>query len=48
MARLGRPIRAVLWAHNTLLGRLLLGPFLVIGQFLWAEAHALAAAIAAT
>ena len=47
-ARLGRPVRTVLWAHNTLLGRLLLGPFLVIGQFLWAEAHALAAAIAPT
>jgi fatty acid desaturase len=40
--RLHRPIRAVLWAHNTLLGRLLLGPFLVIGQFLWAEGSALA------
>jgi fatty acid desaturase len=40
--RLGRPGRALLWAHNTLLGRLLLGPFLVIGQFLWAEAQALA------
>jgi fatty acid desaturase len=41
--RLPRPVRAVLWAHNTLLGRLLLGPFLVIGQFLWAEGRALAA-----
>jgi fatty acid desaturase len=40
--RLGRPTRAVLWAHNTALGRLLLGPFLVIGQFFWAEARALA------
>jgi fatty acid desaturase len=40
--RLRRPTRAVLWAHNTLLGRLLLGPFLVIGQFLWAEFSALA------
>jgi fatty acid desaturase len=39
--RLYRPIRAVLWAYNTLLGRLLLGPFLVIGQFLWAEISAL-------
>lgn len=39
--RLGRPVRAVLWAYNTLLGRLLLGPFLVIGQFLWAEVRAL-------
>jgi fatty acid desaturase len=40
--RLPGAIRAVLWAHNTMLGRLLLGPFLVIGQFLWAESHALA------
>ena len=36
-------MRAVLRVHNTLLGRLLLGPFLVIGQFFWAEAQALAA-----
>jgi fatty acid desaturase len=40
--RLPRPVRAVLWLHNTLLGRLLLGPFLVIGQFLWAEFAAFA------
>lgn len=40
--RLAWPGRALLRAHNTLLGRLLLGPFLVIGQFLWAEAGALA------
>lgn len=40
-ARLSRPVRAVLIAHNTLLGRLLLGPFLVIGQFYWAEMRAL-------
>jgi fatty acid desaturase len=39
--RLPEPIRIVLRAHNTLLGRLLLGPFLVIGQFFWAEARAL-------
>jgi fatty acid desaturase len=39
--RLGTPMRAVLRAHNTLLGRLLLGPPLVIGQFWWAEARAL-------
>ena len=30
---LRQPVRAVLWAHNTMLGRLLLGPALVIGQF---------------
>ena len=41
--RLAWPVRTVLWAYNTLLGRLLLGPFLVIGQFLWAEAQALLA-----
>ena len=35
--RLRQPVRAVLWAHNTMLGRLLLGPALVIGQFYWAE-----------
>jgi fatty acid desaturase len=40
--RLPGPVRLVLRAHNTLLGRLLLGPFLVIGQFLWAELGALA------
>jgi fatty acid desaturase len=39
--RLPAAVRLVLRAHNTLLGRLLLGPFLVIGQFLWAEARAL-------
>jgi fatty acid desaturase len=39
--RLGVPVRAVLHAHNTLLGRLLLGPFLVVGQFYWAEMAAL-------
>ena len=33
-------------AHNTLVGRLVLGPFLVIGQFFWAEAQALPGAIA--
>jgi fatty acid desaturase len=37
-----RPLtRTVLRLHNTLLGRLLLGPFLVVGQFLWAEGSAL-------
>ena len=40
--RLRPPARALLRAHNTLLGRLLLGPFLVIGQFLVAEARAFA------
>jgi fatty acid desaturase len=39
--RLAAPVRRALRAHNTLIGRLLLGPFLVIGQFLWAEARAL-------
>jgi fatty acid desaturase len=39
--RLPAPVRAVLHAHNTLLGRLLLGPFLVVGQFYWAEMAAL-------
>ena len=34
-------MRTVLWAHNTMLGRLLLGPALVIGQFYWAELRAL-------
>jgi len=38
--RLRAPIRTVLTFHNTLLGRLVLGPFLVIGQFFWAEARA--------
>jgi len=40
--RLPEAMRSLLRVHNTLLGRLLLGPFLVIGQFLWAEARALA------
>jgi len=40
--RLPRATRALLVVYNTLLGRLLIGPFLVIGQFLWAEATALA------
>jgi fatty acid desaturase len=40
--RLPRLVQVVLWTHNTLLGRLLLGPFLVIGQFLWAEVAAFA------
>lgn len=40
--RLPGPLQGLLIAHNTLLGRLVLGPFLVIGQFLWAEARALA------
>ncbi len=39
---LPRPAQLVLLVHNTLVGRLLLGPFLVIGQFLWAEGRALA------
>ncbi len=34
-------VRVVLHAHNTLLGRLILGPFLVIGQFFAGEARAL-------
>ena len=41
-ARLPWPVRRLLEAHTTLIGRLLLGPFLVIGQFLWAEVAALA------
>jgi fatty acid desaturase len=40
--RLPGPVRLLLRAHNTLLGRFLLGPILVIGQFFWAEAKALA------
>lgn len=40
--RLPTPVRLLLRAHNTLLGRLLLGPLLVIGQFLWVEGRALA------
>jgi fatty acid desaturase len=39
--RLPAPVRGVLHVHNTLLGRLLLGPFLVVGQFYWAEIAAL-------
>lgn len=39
--RLGPLTRAALYAHNTLLGRLLLGPILVVGQFYWAEIVAL-------
>jgi fatty acid desaturase len=41
-ARLPAPAKAILRAHNTLLGRLTLGPFLVIGQFWWMDARALA------
>jgi fatty acid desaturase len=40
--RLRPPLRLLLRAYNTLLGRLILGPFLVIGQFFWAEGRALA------
>lgn len=40
--RLAPPIRGLLRAQNTLLGRLVLGPFLIMGQFLWAEGRALA------
>ena len=39
--RLPAPVRAVLHVHNTMLGRLLLGPALVVGQFYWAEIQAL-------
>jgi fatty acid desaturase len=39
--RLRQPVRGVLWAHNTMLGRLLLGPALIVGQFYWAEMSAL-------
>ena len=39
--RLPALVRGVLRLHNTLLGRLLLGPFLVIAQFLFAEGRAL-------
>jgi fatty acid desaturase len=39
--RLGAPVRCVLYAYNTMLGRLLIGPALVIGQFYWAEIRAL-------
>jgi fatty acid desaturase len=41
--RLPEPVHLLLRVHNTLLGRLLLGPFLVIGQFLWAEVRTIAA-----
>jgi fatty acid desaturase len=40
-ARLPGAVRWLLLFHNTLLGRLTVGPFLVVGQFLWAEAKAL-------
>jgi fatty acid desaturase len=40
-AHLPRPLQALLRLHNTLLGRLLLGPFLVIGQFFYSEVRAL-------
>ncbi len=40
-SRLPIPIRHVLTCHNTLAGRMLIGPFLVIGQFLTGEAKAL-------
>lgn len=36
-------VRALLYAHNTLLGRMVLGPFLAIGQFFAGEARALLA-----
>lgn len=39
--RLGAPARGLLRAHNTLLGRMLLGPFLIIGQFLGGEIGAI-------
>lgn len=39
--RCGPAERALYTFHNTLIGRLLLGPFLVIGQFWLAEARAL-------
>lgn len=40
-ARLPAGVRRLLIWHNTLIGRLLLGPFLVIGQFFYSEAKAL-------
>jgi fatty acid desaturase len=40
-ASLPAGVRRLLIWHNTLIGRLLLGPFLVIGQFIHAEAKAL-------
>lgn len=39
--RLHGIVRHLLIAHNTLAGRMLLGPFLTIGQFVYAEAKAL-------
>jgi fatty acid desaturase len=39
--RLGAPVRAVLYVHNTMLGRMVLGPALVVGQFYWGEIQAL-------
>lgn len=39
--RLRPQVRGVLHFHNTLLGRLLLGPPLIVGQFYWAEYQAL-------
>lgn len=39
--RLKRPVRRLLWVHNTMLGRVFLGPALVMGQFYWAEMGAL-------
>lgn len=39
--RLPRPVQRLLEFHNTLLGRLTVGPALVIGQFWWLEARAL-------
>lgn len=42
-AAAGRPLRLLLWVNNTLLGRLVLGPPLVVGRFLLGELRALAA-----
>ncbi|HEX6141702.1 MAG TPA: fatty acid desaturase [Geminicoccaceae bacterium] len=39
--RLPAPVRRLLTFHNTLLGRLTIGPALVIGQFWWLEFRAL-------
>jgi fatty acid desaturase len=39
--RLGRPARAILTFNNTLLGRLTVGPALVVGGFWWGEARRL-------
>ncbi len=38
---LSPPAQALLYAHNTLLGRMVLGPFLTIGQFFAGEVRAL-------